>query len=55
MVEKAEYDRWIEETVAMHKPWHMLVPQSIGGGFGWCLDCLRTVPVPALIDGDDRG
>jgi hypothetical protein len=37
----AAYEAWR----AAHPPWHMLVPESIGGGFGWCIDCLRIVPV----------
>ncbi len=35
--------RYIAETMAMHKPWHFLVPQSVSDGWGWCLDCQRTV------------
>jgi hypothetical protein len=54
--------RWVENVLAMfdegtqaHRSWHMLVPQSISGGFGWCIDCLRLVPAPELNDGDVCG
>lgn len=42
------------DTVA-HQPWHMLVPASISNGFGWCLDCQRTVPHQHTVAVDDDG